>query len=213
MGTHPIFESDFDCLTERMADVITWLPTFYINWASPVARSVMVVASELNLLGSACVKEIDVTKKEQKSERYLKLNPNGTVPTYACGEIIITESRDIACHIAKGTCLYPDDERKRKIDELLIYDSQIIWPALLKIMVPLIKDRTGPAPEEERVDIHNAMCHINSVLGKNDFLTGATPTIADIFIFNNFWQPSFDSTFEYPSNVDALKAWKNRMQS
>jgi len=33
-------------------------PTFYINWASPVSRSVMMTATELGLLADSCVKVI-----------------------------------------------------------------------------------------------------------------------------------------------------------
>lgn len=188
-------------------------PTFFINWASPVSRSVMMTAHEVGCLADACVKEIDLMKGEQKSEEYLKVNPNGTVPTYCSGETKICESRDIACHLAKGTALYPDDEEcKCKVDELLAYDKDTIFPALAKLMKPLVSGG-GPAPAEERADLHAAMCHINTCLGENEYLTGTCPTLADIFVFNNFCQVALDPTFECPEGIDAVKAWKTRMEA
>jgi len=77
-------------------------------------------------------------KGEQKTEEYLKINPNGTVPAYRCGETKICESRDIAKHLAMGKSLYPSDEEcKTKVDELLAYDSDTVFPALVKIMVSI----------------------------------------------------------------------------
>jgi len=57
------------------------------------------------------------------------------------------------------------------------------------------------------------MCHINGVLGENEYLTGTCPTLADIFIFNNFCQVAFDPTFECPGNIDSVKAWTERMEA
>lgn len=188
-------------------------PTFYINWASPVSRSVMMTAHELGLLGDSCVKEIDLMNGEHKKEEYLKINPNGTVPAYRCDEMKICQSRDIAKHLAVGKPLYPSDEEcKSKIDELLAYDSDTVFPAVVKLMGPLVRGE-GPAPVEERADIHAAMSHINGVLGENEYLTGTCPTLADIFIFNNFSQVSFDPTFECPGDIDAVKAWAERMEA
>ena len=69
----------------------------------------------------------------------MKINPNGTVPAFVHGDTIINQSRDIAKHLATtcspGSTLYPDDvEIKQKIDDLLAYDSDTIFPIVGKLI-------------------------------------------------------------------------------
>merc|ERR1711892_810565 len=75
MGTHPIFESDFDCLTEKMPLVIPLKPTVDIDLFKPVASFLRNTFSELgaeaaqemsrqfdNQRRVACVKALDKTE-------------------------------------------------------------------------------------------------------------------------------------------------------
>nr|KAG5695543.1 hypothetical protein BaRGS_033965 [Batillaria attramentaria] len=50
--------------------------------------------------------------KPQKEAWYLRLNPNGTVPTLQDGDVIVTESEDIVTHVGKGSQLVPDVNTK-----------------------------------------------------------------------------------------------------
>lgn len=79
-------------------------------------------------------------KGEQKTEEYMAINPNCTVPTLVDGETIICESREISVHLVKkfsaGHALYPDDDEiKQKIDEILAYEKDVICPIVARLAV------------------------------------------------------------------------------
>lgn len=62
--------------------------TLYDTQGSPCARRVRIALLEKRL--SWTTRIIDLTKMEQKNPEYLKLNPNGVVPTLVHGERVIT---------------------------------------------------------------------------------------------------------------------------
>jgi len=189
--------------------------TLYVNYASPVSRSALMVAAALGIMDQVDVKILDLMKGEHKSEEYLKINPNGTVPTLVDGETIICQSRDIARHLAttcaEGNTLYPT-ELKQQIDDILTYDSDHIFPSMVALIVGPILMGQGPPPPSVYDDVKAAMLHINGVIGENDYLTGSAITIADFFVFNDLAQTAMDTKLEKPDGVDALKAWGGRMK-
>jgi len=115
-------------------------PTIYMNYASPVSRSVVMIAAYLDI--KINLKQLDLFKGEHKKEEYLAINPNGTVPTMVHGDVTICQSRDIGRYLvntfSKGNALYPEDEEKRKqIDELLAFDDTELFPSVAKVVVSL----------------------------------------------------------------------------
>jgi glutathione S-transferase len=48
---------------------------------------------------------VDRTRNEQKSAEYLELNPNGRIPTFVDGDLVLFETAAIALHLADN---YPD---------------------------------------------------------------------------------------------------------
>ena len=68
--------------------------TLYYNPLSPPSRSVLFAVKHLKVPNHV-VKTLDLLKKEHKQEKYLNVNPNGTVPCLTHGELNIFESRAI----------------------------------------------------------------------------------------------------------------------
>jgi len=208
-STHKNFFAVLQSMSAAAAAAAPALPAIYINYLSPVSRSVAAIAAELNL--EVEIKILDLLKGEHKSEEYLKINPNGTVPSFVDGETMITQSRDIGKHMAGGKPLYPEDEATRKkIDEILVYDDTEIFKMLGKIALPILLGKP-PAGPEVHAEMHEKMLHVQEVLGDNNFLAGDTMTIADVFVFNNFKQTEMDSTFSPPEGAEKLMAWGKRM--
>src|SRR5262245_21113817 len=88
--------------------------TLYDFQGSPCARRVRIVLLEKGRTWTTRV--VDLTKMEQKHPEYLKLNPNGVVPTLVHGERVIYESNVITeylDHVFPTPRLYPDDPWER----------------------------------------------------------------------------------------------------
>ena len=84
--------------------------TLYDFEGSPCARRVRIVLLEKGL--SWTTRIVDLTKMEQKRPEYLKLNPNGVVPTLVHGDRVIYESNVITEYlddVFPTPRLYPED--------------------------------------------------------------------------------------------------------
>ena len=82
----------------------------YDHPSSPCARRVRITLLEKNLTWDTQV--IDLSRLEQRRPEYLRLNPNGFVPTLAHGERVIYESNVITEYLDDAfpeTPLYPSD--------------------------------------------------------------------------------------------------------
>lgn len=89
------------------------------------------------------IRLIDLYKKEQLKEDFIKINPRHTVPTLDDDGFILTESRAIAIYLAEkcfpdGHSLYPKDVQQRaRIHELLQFDSATLYPRIRVIQVKI----------------------------------------------------------------------------
>ena len=84
--------------------------TLYDSRGSPCARRVRIVLLEKGRAWTTRL--IDLTRMEQKSAWYLKLNPNGVVPTLAHGDHVLYESNVITEYlddVFPEPPLYPRD--------------------------------------------------------------------------------------------------------
>ena len=70
-----------------------------------------------------------------------------------------------------------------------------------------------PVGPEVHAEVDAVVVHLNGLLGENLYLTGASVTVADFFIFNNLAQLSMDSTYAgFPAEAESLKTWSIRMK-
>lgn len=79
------------------------------------------------------MKIVDFPGREHFSEEFLKLNPLHTIPVLVDGDLILTESRAIACYFCNlkpGSSLYPTDPKARALVDLrLYYDATAVYPS------------------------------------------------------------------------------------
>ena len=114
----------------------------YYMAASAPCRSIIMAAKELNI--PLELKPLDLFKKEQLSEEFVKINPVHCVPTivdHDHGEFSLWESRAILAYLvnqyAPGHSLYPSDPKKRaEVDKILYMDIGTIYKTLADWMYP-----------------------------------------------------------------------------
>jgi glutathione S-transferase len=77
---------------------------------------------------------VDLAKGEQRAPAYLKLNPNGRVPTLVDGTFALTESHAIMqylCEVTPGQTLYPTEARARAdVNRWLFWNAHHFQPAV-----------------------------------------------------------------------------------
>ncbi len=131
------------------------------------------------------------------SERYLKLNPNGLVPTVIDGDAVIWESNTIlrymACRYGADTLWEPDPFKRTLGERWMDWQLAVLAPALRPLFYQLIR-----TPEEKR-DLElitasrdrmaTAMQLLDQGLPTSTYLGGERFTVADIAlgIFVHRW--------------------------
>ena len=82
-------------------------------------------------------------KGEHLTPEFLKLNPMHTTPTVVDGELVMSESRAIACYLAnkyaKDDSFYPRDPVKRlHIDQKLYFETGTVHKAYTDILYHML---------------------------------------------------------------------------
>ena len=119
---------------------------------------------------------------------YLKLNPNGKIPTIVDGDLVLWESNAIVRHIA-GTRgadpWFPDDAARRAhANQWMDWALSTLHPPMRVIFQNLVRtapedrDRNGVA--DAVLQAAEAWAIVDAHLAARPYLTGETPTMGDI---------------------------------
>ncbi|XP_072388086.1 glutathione S-transferase 1-like [Diabrotica undecimpunctata] len=127
---------------------------------------------------------IDVSKREQFTEEFLKINPQHTVPTLVDGDFAVWDSHAIAGYLAtvysKDDNLYPKDPKKRAlVDQRLFFDCGTLYPRIRAICYPILREGEDQIYDEHKGPLEEALGFLDVFLEGNDFVTGKHLTIAD----------------------------------
>ncbi len=83
---------------------------------------------------------VDRTKLEHKSEAYLRLNPNGTIPTFVSDDLVLFEAAAICLHVAErcdSLALPPSGSVDRAhVYKWLFFLSNTVQPAYMAFRYP-----------------------------------------------------------------------------
>jgi glutathione S-transferase len=162
-------------------------------YCDPCSVNSRKVLAGLDLLGTEYkFNYVNYFTGEHKEEGYLKLNPNGTMPTAIDGDCAITESNAILQYAADHTHggdspAYPKDIKKRAdVNKWLLWEASVWFPSCYVYLVEyVVKPLLGAQPDEaviegEAVKWHKLASVLEGQLSKTKFIAGDEISIADI---------------------------------
>ncbi len=160
---------------------------------------------------------LDFRNGEHKQPEYLKLNPNGLVPTLVDGDLVLWESSAILLYLAEK---YPDagllpsqPASRAAIYKWLIWQPANFMPHVLELRKQLIflpEDQRDP---ERTAAAKNAIAgkiaFFGDHLGDGDYLGGVL-SVGDIVFLPHVHYAVHDLGLSLPDNV---QRWYQRLSS
>jgi glutathione S-transferase len=197
----------------------------YQNPFSSNSRRALAVAYHLGIELETPL--VDLSKGDHRKPEYLKINPNGMVPTLVDDDFILWESVAIMQYLARGragNALWPEDERARAdISRWLCWGlchwgpacGIYNWENLMKKVRNLGEPDPGELKRgEERLRRFAAVLDTN--LADREYVVGAGLTLADFSLAASltYAQPAKIPLDDYPNirrwhaAVGRIDAWK-----
>lgn len=149
---------------------------------------------------------------------YLRLNPNGVVPTLLDGETVVWESNTILRYLANrvgSSPLYPIEPAARSYCEMWMdWQLSTLSPTITPLYISLIRTRpTERDAEYEAVLAQHArarFCILNQRLAERPFLAGDRLTLADVAlgVYAYRW---FNLDVERGAELPNLRRWYERL--
>ncbi|CAH2042127.1 unnamed protein product, partial [Iphiclides podalirius] len=134
------------------------------------------------------VEIVDLFKKEQLKESFIKKNPQHCVPTLDDDGFILWESRAIACYLAdkygKDDTIYPKDLKKRAlVHQRLHFDSSSLYVKIRAICYPILYLGVTSISDVLKDDLNNTLRFLDKFLENSKWVAGNNCTIADTSIY------------------------------
>lgn len=150
---------------------------------------------------------------------YLRLNPNGLVPTISDGDFVLWESNAIVRYLAArhgmGTLCPEDLARRADADRWMDWQMGTLWANLRPAFIELVRT---PPQNRDRASIAAAigktaenLAILDAHLAGRDYLVGTAFTMADIPVGATVYR-WFSLDIERPHMRD-LEAWYERLCS
>ena len=162
-------------------------------YADPITINCRKVLAGLKLLGTDhTLEKVDYFQAEQKNDAYLAINPNAALPALIDGDLVLWESNAILQYAADKSGKsehYPTDPKLRAdVNRWLFWESASWFPSCYTYLVencvkPLLDSEPDPAVLEAEADnFHKLAGILDSRLSSHQWITGDSPTIADIAV-------------------------------
>ncbi|XP_041984708.1 glutathione S-transferase 1-like [Aricia agestis] len=176
---------------------------------SAPSRGALLAAKLINVPLETVI--VDLFKKEQLSESFLRINPQHCVPTLDDDGFILWESRAIACYLAErygDDKYYPKDIRKRAlVNQRLYFDSSFLYPRIRAICHPILFSGITEIKESLKIDLNSTLGFLDQFLANSKWVAGDELSIADTAIL-----ASMTSILEVGWDISAfpnIQRWLN----
>lgn len=152
-----------------------------------------------------------------KEAEYLKLNPNGLVPTVEDGDLIMWESNTICRYLAStrnGEHIYPRDPAARThVERWMDWQLAVVGPPMGQLLQGLVRSapeaRDGAAIEAARRRAMAGWTIVDDELKDRRYLAGDSLSLAEIVLGTQIYR-WFAFPIERPQLIN-LRAWYDRM--
>ncbi len=162
-------------------------------YADPISVNSRKVIAGLKLMGVDYeLEHVDYFQGQHKSPEYLAINPNGSMPSMVDGDLTLWESNAILQYAADKNgknAFYPTDLNLRAdINRWLLWESSSWFPSCYVYLVEnVVKPLLEAEPDAAVLAAQDETFHLlagilDERLGKNGWLCGNSPTIADIAV-------------------------------
>ncbi len=139
---------------------------------------------------------IDISKGENRTPEFLRLNPNGKVPTFVDGEVVIWESRAINAYLAAkypGANLYPVDLGQRAlVDQWSYWQAIHLGPSMQRVAFERVQKKAFGRGEADEAaiaadvkTIADLLPVLDAALAGKDWVTGQL-SLADFALATTF---------------------------
>jgi glutathione S-transferase len=198
---------------------------------NPLSTNARLAVATINHLGTKVeLQALDFQKGEHKAPEYLKLNPNGKVPTLVDGDLSLWECFAIATYLAEKappSSFYPTDARGRaEMNRWTSWKLAHFGPAVGGIVLenflkPMLWKQ---ASDQTKIDQSTEQLHVfapvlNAHLEAHQWLVNDTLTLAD-FVMGcplTYAVPGKVPLDRYPhirawyDRLSTIEGWKNSM--
>lgn len=185
--------------------------TLYDNHLSGNGYKVRLLLRQLDR--SFTVRWVDILKGETRTPEFLKLNPNGRIPTLVEDDFVLAESNAILCYLAKGTPFLPDEPRTyARVMQWLFFEQYSHEPNIATVrhwLAHLGRDATDPQVLERRQNGEAVLDLMNDHLREQPFFVGGHYTIADIALYA-YTHVAHEGGYHL-ADRPAVRAWLRRV--
>lgn len=164
---------------------------------------------------------IDFAKREQKSPGYVKLNPNGRIPTIvdrSNNDFVVFESGAILWYLAEkfGKFLPEDHRQKSETLQWLMFQMAGVGPMMGQAMyfqrIAAPNGQNEPFAIKRYVDESRRLLEVlNARLAGRKYLIGDNYTVADIATYP--WARAYPWAKVSVDGLDHLKRWFDRIDA
>lgn len=197
--------------------------TLYYHPFSQHSRRVISLMEAANLKYE--LHQVELGAGEHMSPEFLAINPNHQVPTLLDGDVKLHESNAILRYLCLTNDLhdwYPENfEQRAMVEQWLDWNQCRLGRAVPEIVVNTVfmGDKGDVAAiKRGQAAVDDAMPVLEAALAKSDYLSGDTPTIADLSIASNVFQlglakaaPSSPNITAWYERVAGLEGYKKSL--
>lgn len=186
---------------------------YYIN-GSPPSRAVLLLIKAIDLEVEHNI--VNVLNGEHMSPEFEKINPLNKIPALVDGDFKLADSHAINTYLvakyAKDDSLYPKDIEKRAIiDQMLHFDTGILFNALGRAIAPVIRGNQKTLNKDSVDNLVKTYDQLEKLLEGKTYVAGNELSVADFSIVatissSNIVAPIAENRYPNISN------WLSRMQ-
>jgi GST-like protein len=178
--------------------------------ATPNGWKISIALEELAL--PYTLRHLQLGKKEQKEEWYLKINPNGRIPAiidHDNGDFAVFESGAILVYLAEKTGrLMPADPKGRsRVLQWLMFQMSAVGPMMgqANVFYRYAPEKIPYAIERYQREVRRLFEVLERQLGANEYVAGPDYSIADIATWT--WVATYGWAGVSEEGLPHLRRW------